>query len=426
MAKNQKSNLNKLRSFIFEKSDKEYSKQTIYGLFRSIIEPLIENNGENAFVFLRLKNADEVKSVVKRLTFSETKIYSFSSALAQENITNIEKEEIWGSVEFLLLLSPRYSAVMLWDYETSQNEGMSELCLLYNTKSIAEIAKTIFENSKLDFSDYLKKFQPDRRENTALNSSVLKLVGLLEDLNREEAISSFSQSQLSRSEKNLENYEQATENIRFICHEIKNHLSIINLYSTIAEKRLEKMSADTETKTSAEGALKNIQNSSGVISGLLNDLKCFSKPVIEPVELEFAVKSVAEMAKARAGEKNAELILGGEEGLIVKADLMKLQSVLLNLVYNALDAVKQDGRVEISWDKQGDYARILVKDNGEGIEENLVDKIFEMNFTTKPTGNGLGLPICRTLAKEQGGELNLLMTGKKGTVFEVLLRRLEG
>ena len=317
MAKNQKTNINQLRTFIFEKSNKEYSKQTISGVFRSIIEPLIENNGENAFVFLRLKNADEFKSVVKRLTFSQTKIYSFSSALAQDNITNIEKEEIWDSVEFLLLLSPRYSVAMLWDYQTSQNDGMSELCLLYNTKSIMDVAKIVLDNSKIDFSDYLKKFQPDRRENTALNSSILKLAGLIEDLNREEAISSLSQKEFGKSETNLENYEQAAENIRFICHEIKNHLSIINLYSTISEKRLENMSGDKETKTSAEGALKNIQNSSGVISRLLNDLKCFSKPVLEPVNLELAVKNVAEMAQAKAEEKKVKLNFAGEEGIIV-------------------------------------------------------------------------------------------------------------
>lgn len=421
MTRNQKANINQLRTFIFEKSDKEYGKQTINGLFRIIIEPLIDNNSRNAFVFLRLKEADEVKSVVKRLTFSDTQIYSFSDTLSDLNITNIEKEDIWESVEFVLLLSPRYSVAMIWDYETSQNKDMSELCLLYNTKSISDIAKIIFSNSKPDFSDYLKKFQPDRRENEALNSSILKLAGTLEDLNREVAIGSFSQNELGKSEKNLENYEQATENIRFICHEIKNHLSIINLYSTIAQKRLEKTTCDTETEKSLNSAIKNIQNSSSMISRLLSDLKCFSKAVIEPTNIYLTVKTAVEMAKAKAEEKDIKLNFEGDEGLIVKADETKLQNILLNLIYNAIDAIKNKGKVDISWEKQGEYAKISVQDNGEGIDEKSVDKIFEMNFTTKSSGNGLGLPICKTLIKEQNGELNLLMTGKKGSIFEILL-----
>lgn len=421
MTRNQKLNINQLRTFIFEKSDKEYGKQTINGLFRTIIEPLIDNNRENANVFLRLKDTSEVKSVIKRLTFSDTKIYSFSDTLSDCNITNIEKEDIWESVEFVLLLSSRYSVAMIWDYNTSQSKDMSELCLLYNTKSISDVAKEIFSNSKLDFSDYLKKFQPDRRENTALNSSIRKLAGILEDLNREVEIGSFSQNELGKSEKNLENYEQATENIRFICHEIKNHLSIINLYSTITQKKIEKANCDEETEKSLNSAIKNIQNSSSMISRLLNDLKCFSKAEIEPTNIHLTVKTAVEMAKAKAEEKDVELKFGGDEGIIVKADEIKLQNILLNLIYNAIDAVKDKGEVNISWEKQGSFAKILVQDNGEGIDEKSVDKIFEMNFTTKPSGNGLGLPICKTLIKEQNGELNLLMTGKKGSVFEILL-----
>ena len=416
-----KLNTNQLRTYIFEKSNKEYSKQTINGLFRSIIEPLIETNGQRALVFVRLKKSIELKTIVKRLTFSDAKIYSFSDTIEEENVGNVEKEEIWGNCEFLLVLSPRYSVSMIWDYETSENEGMSELCLLYNTKSILDIAKVICSNSKVEFSEFLKKFQPDRRENTELNSSIGKLAGLVEDLNREILINSISQAEFGESEKSLENYEMANENIRFICHEIKNHLSIINLYSTITEKRFKKLTLDDETTASIEGAIGNIQKSSETISSLLNDLKCFSKPVLESVNLTEAIENVVKMTKARAQERGAEVIFNIKNDIFVLADEMKLQNIMINLIYNSLDAVKKDGRVEISADRQGNYAQVLVQDNGNGIEDNIISRIFDINFTTKDHGNGLGLAICKTLAKEQGGEINLLMTGKKGTTFELLI-----
>ncbi|MBR6164234.1 HAMP domain-containing histidine kinase [bacterium] len=420
MTNNQKKS-NHLRTIIFEKSNKEYSKQTINGLFRSIIEPLIETNGEKALVFVRLKKSLELKTAVKRLTFSEAKIYSFSEVITEEKVGNVEKEEIWGNCEFLLVLSPRYSVALMWDYETSQNEGMSEVCLLYNTKSILDIAKAICSNSKVDFSEFLKKFQPDRRENTELNSSIGKLAGLVDDLNRELIINSLSQAEYTESEKNLENYEMANENIRFICHEIKNHLSIINLYSSITEKRFEKLTLDDETSGSVEGAISNIKKSSETISALLNDLKCFAKPVLEQIDASRVIESAVKLTKARAEEKNSEIIFEDKEELFVLADEMKLQNIIINLIYNSLDAVKEKGRVEISLSRQGNYAQILVQDNGEGIEDNIISKIFDINFTTKEHGNGLGLAICKTLTKEQKGELNLLMTGKKGTTFELLL-----
>lgn len=416
-----KPNTNQLRTYIFEKSNKEYSKQTINGLFRSIIEPLIETNGERALVFVRLKKSLELKTVVKRLTFSKAKIYSFSDTISEENVGNVEKEEIWGNCEFLLVLSPRFSVAMMWDYDTSESEGMSELCLLYNTKCISEIAKTVCSNSKIDFSEFLKKFQPDRRENTELNSSIGKLAGLVEDLNKELLINSLSQAEFSKSEKDLENYEMANENIRFICHEIKNHLSIINLYSKIIEKRFENLTLPDETESSVNGAINNIEKSSGTISALLNDLKCFSKPILERVNLNETIKNTVKLTQARAKEKNTEIVFDCTEDIFVLADGMKLQNILINLIYNGIDAINKNGKIEISAAKQGNSAQILVQDNGEGIPDNIIGRIFDINFTTKDHGNGLGLAICKTLTKEQNGELNLLMTGKKGTTFELII-----
>ena len=309
---------------------------------------------------------------------------------------------------------------MIWDYQSSETIGMSELCLLYNTRSISDIAKVIFSNSKVDFSQYLKDFKPDRRENTRLNSSIKKLAGTIEDLNKEIKIGSFSQNELNKTEKDLENYERANENIRFICHEIKNHLSIINLYSTISQKRLERVECDEETEKSLQGAIHNIQNSSAIIGKLLSYLKCFSKPDLKDIELLSCVKDTIEMARAKAKEKNVELNFNGEK-IFVLADEMKLKNVLLNLIYNGIEAINKPGNVEISWEKSENFVQIFVKDTGEGILPEAAEKIFEMNFTTKESGNGLGLPICKTLMKEQNGELSLFMTGKKGTTFEILL-----
>ena len=99
-----------------------------------------------------------------------------------------------------------------------------------------------------------------------------------------------------------------------------------------------------------------------------------------------------------------------------------MQSVLLNLIYNAIDAIEDHGRITLKIaTKEKNCVKLVVKDSGSGIDEKNISQIFEDGFTTKIEGNGLGLGICKKLMKEQYGDLRLAKTGSEGTEFEVLI-----
>ena len=101
---------NLLKDLIYLGQTKPISKQTIKGLFRFALEPLLEAQTQRAVVLIRLFDTSKLDGVLKRLEFTQAEVYSFDDVTKGENLT---KEDIWGDTEFLVLLSPRYSACVL-------------------------------------------------------------------------------------------------------------------------------------------------------------------------------------------------------------------------------------------------------------------------------------------------------------------------
>ncbi len=102
----------------------------------------------------------------------------------------------------------------------------------------------------------------------------------------------------------------------------------------------------------------------------------------------------------------------------------EIQQVLLNIINNALYALEKDGgKIDITSRLEGNYALIVVEDDGPGIPQANLDRIFDPFFTTKPVGkgNGLGLSICFGIIKKMGGELSVQSTIDVGTRFEIRL-----
>ena len=415
---------NILRELILTGSDKEYSKSSIQGLVRSVLEPLMEQSVSEGLVLLRIFNSEGVSSVIKRLEFSDVKIYSYCDELAGSNrIINVEKEKIWGTTEFVLVLAPRYSAVLIWDYSLLENE-MSPICLILNSREISDIATSIFANTSVPLENYLLTYAPDRREQKTMNAAVNKIADAFNNVNKEMVIALAEQENYDKSEDLLNEFEQISEKAKMTAHEIKNHISVIDLYTRIIEKRLENVSCDEETVKSIRNAIGSIKQASFTVNSFISELRTFTKPILIERQLSSVVENVIKLALPKAREKGISLETFVDNEYRVSIDVAKMQSILLNLVYNAVDAINHGGRITLKVEERdNNKIALLIRDSGSGIKEEYVSHIFDEGFTTKIEGNGQGLYICKKLANEQYCELNLKHTGTDGTEFEILIPR---
>ncbi|WP_372012300.1 response regulator [Pseudoxanthomonas sp. 10H] len=146
------------------------------------------------------------------------------------------------------------------------------------------------------------------------------------------------------------------------------------------------------------------------------------------------VSTLAELLTRSIGENIALEFDLPAQGLVVVADANQLESVVLNLVINARDALAGAGRITISARPvvvhggelaPGDYVSLCVSDDGPGIPADIVDKVFEPFFTTKPIGEGTGLGLSMTygFARQSGGTARVHSVVGQGTTIELLLPR---
>lgn len=105
----------------------------------------------------------------------------------------------------------------------------------------------------------------------------------------------------------------------------------------------------------------------------------------------------------------------------IHVDKVQMAQVILNLVRNAMDALSAGGEIAVSAERAGGEVIVQVADTGPGLGEEVAEQLFKPFNTSKATGMGLGLTICRSLVEAHGGRLWLERTGPDGTVFRFAL-----
>jgi two-component system sensor histidine kinase AtoS len=110
----------------------------------------------------------------------------------------------------------------------------------------------------------------------------------------------------------------------------------------------------------------------------------------------------------------------GDDLPIVAVDPIQLQQIIMNLVFNALDAMPSGGKIIFRTAYDGDSVEISVSDTGHGMEKEVADNIFKPFFTTKAKGMGIGLSICKRLVEQHNGTISV-SSGESGTTFSIRL-----
>lgn|SRR5574344_1460686 len=207
--------------------------------------------------------------------------------------------------------------------------------------------------------------------------------------------------------------------VRCITHEIRNHLSICELYSEIIDKNLKK---NNIKNSSIDNALECIKKSLKIVANCLIDLKSIDNIVIDNYDLKVLLDNAVELAKVYIQDKKIKFITDIHSTATVSVDENKFLACVVNIIKNAIEAIPEKGEIKVELKIKNNIAKILISNNGGIISSEKQKNIFTEGFTTKSTGSGLGLFICKENLKMQGADLELLKSTKKETVFEIDLK----
>jgi len=404
---------NYLKELIDTQANRFLSRQALKCLLRSTLEPLMDAP-ESAVVLYRIDNKDGLQGLLKRLEFSEIESINYS-----DNSGNL-KEKVWANTEFLCVLTHRFVSIIIWDNHTGDSDFVRYYSL-YNSKLQYEPLDIIKRNSNIDITPYQEKFNPDRRDNILLNALIRRLLGNLEE--------AANDAVLGYAEKSVEVYKDSDfiqKKSRVVAHEIRNQLSICDLYSEIIRK-----SAPKNQKV--QNAVNLIQKSLKMASNSLLSLKSDNKLEIISAPVKQVVDSAVGLSKVYLEGKNIEFQIENEIDDNILVDNESLVAVLINMVKNATEAfmtevleenAQTNGKyIKIKTEKDDNTVVISISNNAPGISE--PERIFNEGFTTKSTGSGLGLWICKKSIEEMNGELELSRSTEDYTEFSIRLSMAE-
>jgi len=159
------------------------------------------------------------------------------------------------------------------------------------------------------------------------------------------------------------------------------------------------------------------------IQFILRELVDFSRPVVKApglCDVHAVIQSALDVAKYYKRMKGKTVVTRFDASPAqVRVVRDRLQQVFLNLILNALDATEEGGELMLATRSSDGAVQVDVVDNGSGIPAVMQEKLFEAYVTTKETGTGLGLFVCRSLMQEARGRITLVESGPGRTVFRV-------
>ncbi|MBD0823438.1 sensor histidine kinase [Aestuariibaculum marinum] len=353
----------------------------------------ISNTAEHMYMDVHKENGEIFQSSYTYLLDQQSK------AIAILNLPYLTKDDFLTNeiLEFLQRIAYAFMFVLLLAI------GIAFLLSKYITKSLQTISEKINatrlerRNERIDIDD-------TSEEISTLVTSYNSMVDELEE----------SAIQLARSER-----EQAwREMAKQVAHEIKNPLTPMRLtvqnfqrkFNPEDEKINEKL--DEYSKT----LIQQIDTMSAIASAFSN----FAKMPAQQNETLNVVK-IVKLALDIFTEDYIQFYAEDEE-IIAKFDRTQLIRVITNLVKNGIQAIPEDRepKIEIEVSATDTNVIMTVSDNGSGISEENLDKVFEPKFTTKSSGMGLGLAMVKNIVETYKGTITVTSEKQLGTTFKVI------
>lgn len=245
--------------------------------------------------------------------------------------------------------------------------------------------------------------------------STIKEQGNREPLQAKEPI--HDQTELDHSS---ENYHAVIGRMSaFFAHEIRNPLTSIIGFAEFMEQH-PTIQSDPNiahyTSIIREEALRMEQ--------LIQELLSLSKSHLDDdnlsiIDVKQSIEKIITIYTMKTEKQNIQFSTSLEDETYITGNPNRFERMLINLINNAIEAIKEEGTINISVIKENSHVSISIIDSGPGIDPMQLEQIFYPFYTTKDEGTGIGLPICKTIVETMNGTMKIENNSTKGVHVKI-------
>ncbi|MEW5806452.1 MAG: ATP-binding protein [Acidobacteriota bacterium] len=211
-----------------------------------------------------------------------------------------------------------------------------------------------------------------------------------------------------------------------LAHEIRNPLNAMNMNLQMLEEEIGEKSFDGSEEFNE--LLKGIKGEINRLERLVNNFLAYARPQklnLSEGDINEAVSEVVRFLKPEIEQKKIDVNLNLDPYLpSVELDEHRIKQALMNILINAKQILKEGGIITVTT-RMGSEGRVIVEiaDNGPGMSQEMKNKVFDIFFSTRGGGTGLGLPIAQKIIESHGGKIDLWSERDHGTRFTIFLPR---
>jgi signal transduction histidine kinase len=299
------------------------------------------------------------------------------------------------------------------DEQILMNERNSKLDGFFYSTTVIAIISLLIALVTIFYSLITYNRENKAKEEADRNAKVYSL-------ELEKRVSELNEANAELEElRNIEKFAATGRIARTIAHEVRNPLTNISLAS---EQLKEITSRNEESDLLLQMIGRNVNRINQLVSDLLNSTR-FEQLEYTPANINLLMDEALEMARDRIELNHIKVEKQYEKNLCeTLVDKEKIKLAFLNIIVNAIEAMeKKSGILQVKTGKQGNKCIVEINDNGTGMNEETLQKLFEPYFTGKMKGNGLGLTNTQNIILNHKGSINVRSKTGKGSSFIITL-----
>lgn len=211
-----------------------------------------------------------------------------------------------------------------------------------------------------------------------------------------------------------------------IAHELGTPLNVLLLRGqSLAKDALD----PSDVRDAGEAVLSQVEKMSRIVRQLLDFSRARQRPEgsVEELDLAEVARHASSLLGSLAKKQGVTISVEEKERVTTHGDFRQIEQALTNLIVNGIQAMPKGGRLLVRVGPAGERGAALIEviDQGEGMSDEVQEKVFEPFFTTKPTaeGTGLGLHVARGIAEDHGGTITVTSESGRGSTFALRLPR---